>query len=322
MKKTIKTSIVSLLLVALLLPNFTVVAGATNGNNSAVRLDDYVTSHYAVALFQEDESFFSVTVERGNHVEFSITQADTPIYSVWTTLEQLGDEFVGKDHSLLIDDSYFIDAVYTFGQQQVQSGNATVGNIEFIPYDPSAPVPHSVDLAILRGLVEDIHGQRYDMEDWTGFGDEDKYGLTFSYLETLDIEEDIGGVFTISDGLSLGAAASKFAARFLVNAATALTVLGVVLGVASAVTSLILDKADIFYYDYAVTYARDVLIDGAGPYWHGAHQYYYTGYINMTDTNPPYLLETAPDTYFPEPENIFNSYVIQRERAYENYQNQ
>ena len=275
-----------------------------------------------MALFQEDDSFFSVTVERGNHVEFSITQADSPIYSVWMTLEQHGDKFVGKDHSLLIDDGDFIDAVYTFGQQQVQSGNATVGNIEFIPYNESTPVPYSADLAAITELLEDIHGEEYVMEDWTGLGDEEKYGLTFSYLETLDFSIVRQGAYVIAKGMSLGASAAGFAAKFPTPYQTALRGLSYVLRISSVATTIIQAQATVDHYSCDATYGRDVLIDGAGPYWHSAHQYVYSAMVNMEDTSRPYLEETEPDVYYPDPQRIFDSYVIQREQAYENYQNQ
>ena len=327
MKKKFLSSVACLLVISLLFPYFTMVANAVCIELNDIRVDECITENYAVALFREEDLegekpiYYSITLESSDKIEFASSEIGGIVNSVWMTLDDMGTIVLEGDFLSLIHDNVFLQKVKDYGTTQISQGNAEVFCVDVVSFtdEVSYPVPLDLNYGALRDKLEAIHGEAHTMEEWQAA--ENKYGLKFEYVENLDLPIRTSRQFTVSDGMSLGSLATSIAGVFPLAYATILSKLSILLGVA-AFASTLLQSTKIMTYTCEATYERMVLINGKGPYHEAWRQVYYIGLVEMGNDSAPELVKSEQEDFYDPPSRIFESYVIQRERAYENYKNQ
>lgn len=279
-----------------------------------VLIDSYEAEHFAISVYYDGNTVYSITVMDNGDVDFAWAGGNTVPGNVITSLDDLNITAEPGDLNL-VSNNAFIDAVKEFGVDYI---DRTVSTMEIVLEEPTVSTNafNQSDYNTLMSQMRGIHGYEYTNRNWTSLAYEHYNGLMFSYKEDLDYGLVYRGDLGFDTSTTFGEVCSVLFDLFS-EMSTPVAVLAFLLSVANETTSYLTSNGIISYYYGDAIYNRYVLIENGGPYDQCFHNIYYDGWTVHGGNNKIELIETD-DIYRPT-EDIFNSYTAQRARAYANY---
>lgn len=286
---------------------------------STIQLDEFVTNSYAMKSFYDGEIVYVITVLANGETEFVWAELGGTV----RTLRLEADDVIltgGTGSEDLISNESYVEAVKNYSLSHIAESK------DIYDYEEKKKIlqPESIgtkgmieaDYDALMEQIEDIHGPEHVMYNWTGIASETIGELTFEYKENLSYGMTYRDTLAYAAGMTLGEVIASLLSK-IPGISAPMSVIANVLGVASAVTTVIALSGKLASYNGSATYVRFVLIDGKGPYFDSHWVTSYDGWIKEGEPGSATLVET--DSYYTPTQSIFENYGIQRQRAIENY---
>lgn len=290
----------------------------TTACDELILLDEYITPHYEMAAYQANDIFYVITTQDNGDIELAFAEKGHSARSLWIKQQDIWPSNDLKTTTLTIKDFGFIKKVIDYGlQHQNESKFVDVKVVSQPPFNANLEATETDDYKSLMNQLEKIHGPEHSNYDWTGMSSNTVDGLTYNYKQRLDLDMTYRDRFSFNMGTSLGSLVATILGLYS-GLAVPMMILGSVLGVAGTATA-ILDHAGVIasYYGSAM-YSRYVLVEGGGPYYTCYKTIYYNGWIEEGNYNSATLDEIG--TKYSDTEQVFESYIIQREKARESYE--
>lgn len=309
------------LTLSLILSNLASVSAASpNLPDDLILLDEFSTNYYKMASYRNDNNVYVITVMNDGNIELAFAESNCAARSLWMNTQDLYPVMCKSnsiDTEMSLNNNNFVTAVINYGISNQEKGSLV--NVTVVDNSESSIQlrgKNTDDYDSLIAQLEDIHGPEYDEKNWTGKTSDKFNGLTFNYKETLIYGMTFRDTFAFTVGTSLGGIVATILA-FHPSLSAPIGIIGLVLGVAG-LSSAILDHSGTLasYYGSAV-YNRYVMVEGGGPYYECYKTTDYNGWVEAGNYNSARLEDLG--TRYSATKEIFNSYKMQRDRAYENY---
>ncbi len=277
-------------------------------------LEEYSTDKAQVSLFCSGETYFTITVIDDERIELAFTETDGAVRSLWFTVGDLQHPASSANFSADAEiNNSFVTAVIEYGQNHIEESRpvsvAATGVCELQTEVMAAP---SSDLEKLGDELYALYGSKHTDYNWTGKASISYNGNTYYFKENLDYYiVDSGRSYPFALGTTLGSLVLGL------GSGATLKVIATVLGVIGATDTVITRGGSLLRYNGNVLYHRYVMINGKGPYDQCYKSIEYTGWAEAGVYNTAKLQETG--TSYTPTELVFNSYTMQRDRAYANY---
>ena len=318
MKKKFRKFAALILAVAMLTTSsFAIIPGEDAMQPGMISLGEYSTDTFRMAFFQDGNQFYTISLLNDGRIEFVTMEIDGQVTSLWLAVQDVAVPPAGNILSLM-DDENFIDAVMAYSS--VRASQAAPVNVTVA--ERGDVQPSSLDLDYLLNEMAAIHGSQHTWANWTSFNTYSEGGLTYQFKEDLMYGMQYRQNFGYETGSTISSLASfLFSASSFLQAQYTLAMLNSVLADVFMVVDTInyfLDRAGVIstYYGDA-SYTRYVMVENGGPYYETYKLHEYVGWVDQNNREAP-LLDERLVTY-QHTEAIFESYELQRQRAYENY---
>lgn len=312
--------VLSMMLVTVLVAQLCMpLAFAATSDYDLVLLDQYEADHYEMAAYQQGDTFYVITVLDNGDIELAFAEKEQLARTLWIGSQDVMPTAQFAPVKIGADNLNFARTVIDYGEQhQAQS---EVVDIEVYPTSATNGIQAyggkgTDDYNSLIRQLEDIHGPEHVDYDWTGMWANVVGGLTYNYKEILDYDMIYRDSFSFSVGTTLGGLIATVAA-FIPGLSVPMAIISGVLGVA-ALYNTVLEHSGVLasYYGSAV-YCRYVLVEGRGPYYECFKTTDYNGWVEEGNYYSAALEDIG--TRYSSTQEIFESYTMQRVRAFENY---
>lgn len=281
-----------------------------------VLVDEYSTARAQVSVYCSGDMHFAITAIDDGQIELAFTQEKGTVRSLWLTTEDLQGTAATAylPQSTVMSDS-FVDAVIEYGKNNAEKSTQIQIYEEYISEPQLEARAPTSDRELLLAQLEDIYGSTHIGYDWTGKSSVLYQGNTYYFKENLDYYVAAAGI------------GSKFKVGMTI-ANLAIAIFGdVIPGAVRTIASVLNHSIDadtvltrggeLLRYNAGVQYCRYVLINGKGPYDECYKSVEYWGLAEAGVYYTARLLETG--TGYTPTESVFNSYIMQRDRACANY---
>lgn len=293
-------------------------------NGQTVLIDEFTTDAYTIKSFYDGEIVYVVTVLANGETEFVWAPIGGTVRTITFMPNEVGLNN-GTDALSSLSDSNFVSAAKAYALSH--AAESTIVNVEISTVMEEGDFTEDIvpakmnqdDYDALMEQLEDIHGEEHDWFNWTGIMSHTVDGLTFEYKENLDLVMNYRNSVAYSAGMTLGSVVASILAH-IPGVGAPLAVIAKVLEVAAAVNTYLYATGQIASYYGAAIYERYVMVEGSGPYFECFRTIDYDGWVDEGKPESATLVETAE--VYSMPEEIYESYEMQRERAAENYNNQ
>lgn len=286
-------------------------------NGKTIEIDKFTTDTYAMASFYDGNLVYVITVWLNGDIEFSWAPVGGAVSSTKFSLNDINitdtsdsldfisnETFINSAKEYGLKSSNESTVIYELSESSLvnTSGNITITGMEISDYNA------------LIAQMEELHGEEYTMENWTSSNVVG--GLSYDYKENLNYDMVYRDSVRYTRNMTLGSLITTLLAT-IPGISAPMSIIAAVLGVSAAENAYLVDDGQIASYYGAAVYTRFVLVDNSGPYYECYHTIDYDGWIKVGAPGSAELLETG-DYYNPS-QSMFDSAVLQRQRATENY---
>lgn len=288
-------------------------------DGETVQIDEFVAEHYVMKSFYDGEIVYVITVLENSETEF----AWAPVGGVVRSLTLNANNVVFSDDigtMALLSNDTFVESVKDYCLSHVAESTVVYERVETVaiqnPESVEIDAMVEADYNALMAQMKDIHGSEHVLYNWTGMVSNIVGGLAFEYKENLDYEMNYRNSVAYSAGMTLGQLVAKVLS-LIPQISVPMNVIARVLQVTAATNTILNATGQIASYYGSAVYNRFVLVEGGGPYFESFWVTDYDGWINVGDARSAVLVETG--SYYNPTQELFENYVLQRERANENY---
>lgn len=322
MKKLLSFLLVFVLVMSMAAPTLAVVPGEDTvaGSNGLTLQDHYSADHYDISTYLNGDTIYVITILDNRQIQLATSEIGSDdVYSLCTTLEALNSD-IDMDATVqqLVNNQDLIKSIIQFSS--TNTGLLTKSNVSFLSVDNSNNVqPYSYSKSDYNALINEIkavHGEKHSDYNWSGISSNYYNGVYFKYKQNLTYEMTYRGGISFLVGSTLGELVAAFTAKFpLVNAVA--KGISTALNIVNAVNTILVSSGIIASYYGSAVYCRYVMINDGGPYYSCYKTTDYEGWVEAGVPSSAYLANEG--TSYSPLKSIFDSYTVQRERAYENY---
>ena len=281
-----------------------------------VLVDEYSTARAQVSVYCSGDTYFAITAIDAGRIELGFTQEGGPAHSLWLTTEDLqSTAATAYPPQSTVMGARFVDAVIEYGKNNAEKSTQIQIYEEYISEPQLETGAPTSDRDLLLAQLEDIYGSAHIGYDWTGKSSVSYQGNTYYFKENLDYYVGTNSLYYhFEAGISFGGLAITL---FSKHVQAALSVIAAVLGIPVTIDTIFTCGGKLLRYGAGVQYCRYVLVNGKGPYDECYKSIEYWGWAETGVYYTARLLETG--TGYTPTESVFNSYIMQRDRACANY---
>lgn len=281
-----------------------------------VLVDEYSTARAQVSVYCSGDTYFAITAIDDGRIELAFTQEGGPAHSLWLTTEDLqSTAATAYPPQSTVMGARFVDAVIEYGKNNAEKSTQIQIYEEYISEPQLETGAPTSDRDLLLAQLEDIYGSAHIGYDWTGKSSVSYQGNTYYFKENLDYYVGTSGFdYRFEAGVTLGGIITGLLNK---NILAKLSVIASVLSIPAVANAIITRGGKLLRYNANVLYTRYVLINGKGPYNECYKSIEYWGWAEAGVYNTARLQETG--TGYTPTESVFNSYIMQRDRACANY---
>lgn len=299
-------------------------------NGETVLIDEYEAGFYSMAAYYDGEIIYVITVLSDGQIEFAWAPLYGTAQSLWFTADDVatntdgiiraqgsGSEFMIKIKEYALDN---LNNSNTVGVTSVNLTNSEVQHMR-VSVNTANDYTDRDDYKALMDDLEDIYGLPYSGRNWTGFSGISS-GEYYEFKEELDYEMVYRDGFAFTAVTTIGGLIAAILALYP-GLTVAMTVISLALGTASSADVIIGRTGVLASFGGTVAFNRSVFINREpDPYFTCGKGIYYNGWVEEGRWGYAQLeeLDTVYGPAVGGSKEMFESYELQKERAYYVYQ--
>lgn len=254
-----------------------------------ILLDQFKTENYEISAYQQGDMFYVITVLSDGRVEISFAEEGQPAKALWLNPQEL-PQMAGMVAEIAASDASFAKTVTEYAVQHENQSELVPVEVISVSTDPGVQPQGMDDIDDYNSLIDQlasIYGEPHTDYDWTNLTSQVVGGLTYNYKENLSYDMIYRNFVAFDVGASLGSIMSLILSKKIPTLSNSISVIANVLGIASAVNTLLTYAGVLTNYYSSVVYHRYVMINGRGPYFECDKITEYNGWARKNNSSIP-----------------------------------